>query len=111
MSWVIEVASQKFKTEISMEAIQAFKVISPNKKDLGEDYEYIHKSIYEYYISKSIIDTRVEKQEVDPNSSILQYGYLGDDPDILEMISEELMDLPVQEQYQRFFEIWYRYVL
>jgi hypothetical protein len=54
-----------------MEAIQAFKVISPNKKDLGEDYEYIHKSIYEYYISKSIIDTRVEKQEVDPNSSIL----------------------------------------
>ncbi len=42
---------------------------------------------------------------------MLSIGFLAFDLDILRMVAEQVMELPVQQQYLNFFETWYRSVL
>ncbi len=81
-----------------------------NNKNL---FNYLHKSFYEYYIVHSIIEETLNCQfsALDEYETIIGTAFVIFDMDILSLITEHIVEIPVEMQYSLFFEIWYRSVL
>jgi hypothetical protein len=52
-----------------------------------------------------------KSQAVDENTTMLSIAYLRFDLDILTMVTEHVMDIPVNKQYLLYFETWYRSII
>ncbi len=76
-------------------------------------YSYIHKSVYEFFIAQSIISEtfKAKCEPIDERTTLLGTAFLRFDLDILTLVSEHVMELPLTLQYLLFFETWYKSVL
>jgi hypothetical protein len=77
------------------------------------EISYIHKSIYEFFIAQSIIEETLNKkfQPVDEEKTVLKLAYLADDLDVLVMVAEHVLEMPITLQYYLCYEVWYRSLL
>ena len=50
-------------------------------------------------------------QPLDEDKTVLKLAYLADDLDVLVMVAEHVLEMPVALQYSLFYEYWYRSVL
>ncbi len=64
-------------------------------------YHYIDKSIKEFYIAQSIIEetSNAKSQAIEENKTLLSTTYLRFDLDIITLVTEHVMDIPVNKQY------------
>ncbi len=60
-------------------------------------YRFIDKSIKEFYIAQSIIEETLNAkcQSIDENRTMLSTAYLRFDLDILSLVTEHVMDIPL----------------
>jgi hypothetical protein len=54
---------------------------------------------------------QAKSKAIDENRTMLSLAYLRFDLDILALVTEHVMHLPVNEQYLLYFETWYRSVI
>ncbi len=87
--------------------------ISPAAACENNSYSFIHKSIYEFFISQSIIQEtlKVQLKPIDENKTMLGTAFLSKDLDVLTFISEHVIEIPVSLQYLLYYETWYKSVL
>jgi hypothetical protein len=73
------------------------KYLSPISTVNNSNYEYIHKSFYEYYIAQSIIEETLKArcQPIKESTTMISSAYLSFGLDIVVLISEHVMELPL----------------
>ncbi len=74
---------------------------------------YIHKSVYEFFVTQSVIgETLQSKLEIlEIKTTKLGLGFLAFDLDMLCTLAEHLSELKLDEQYLFYCETWYKSLL
>ncbi len=52
-----------------------------------------------------------KQQAIDKNKTLIKTAFLVLDLDILNLVAEHVMAMPLEQQYSLFFETWYKSVL
>jgi hypothetical protein len=91
-----------------------FIKIAPVLSSSESNLNYIHKSIYEFFVAQSVIEETLQQSKLEIleiKTTKLGLGFLAFDLDILCMLAEHLSELKLDEQYLFYCEIWYRSLL
>ncbi len=90
-----------------------FIKIAPVQSSSENDLIYIHKSVYEFFVAKSVIEETLQSklQILEIKTTKLGLGFLAFDLDILCMLAEHLSELKLDEQYLSYCETWYKSLL